>query len=372
MTSVPGEKHVGVCFVSPKAYPLFNRDCPEVFGGSEVDVYLLGTELAKDQNFHVSFIVADYGQPAEEDRENVNMIRSLDFDKNSLGGVAKIWRAMKKADADFYFIKTASPGTSLVSWFCRLHRKRFVYRTAHQDECDGTYLRQHRLLGKAFAASLRRADMVLAQNVVDADNLRQSIGVDSTAIPNGHRLSDQPEIKRDLILWAGRSADFKRPDKFLDLARRFPSERFVMICQRATGDESYGRIVDEAPRVDNLEFIERVPFDEVDSYFQRAKVLVNTSDSEGFPNTFIQACKSAAAILSLNVNADDFLNRYSCGLVCGGSRERLAEGLQYLLDENRYIEIGKNGRRYAEEHHDISEIVKQYKQLFRDLISAGC
>ena len=46
-------------------------DCNGVFGGAEVDLYLLGTELAKDQNFHVTFITADWGQPEEEIREQI-------------------------------------------------------------------------------------------------------------------------------------------------------------------------------------------------------------------------------------------------------------------------------------------------------------
>ena len=57
------ENKIKVCFVCPKAYPLFNETVEGVFGGSEVDLYYLGTELAKDGDFDVSFVVADYGQP---------------------------------------------------------------------------------------------------------------------------------------------------------------------------------------------------------------------------------------------------------------------------------------------------------------------
>ncbi len=55
-----------VCFVSLKAYPLFNPDISSVFGGAEVDLYMLATELANDERFEVSFIVGDYGQPPLE------------------------------------------------------------------------------------------------------------------------------------------------------------------------------------------------------------------------------------------------------------------------------------------------------------------
>ena len=58
----------------PKAYPLFNPQIKTVFGGAEVDLYLLATELAKDNDFAVSFITADYGQPPIETIAGVKII----------------------------------------------------------------------------------------------------------------------------------------------------------------------------------------------------------------------------------------------------------------------------------------------------------
>lgn len=119
--------------------------------------------------------------------------------------------------------------------------------------------------------------------------------------------------------------------------------------------------------MDNLEFHQRVPFNEIDGYFQRAKLLVNTSDSEGFPNTFIQACKWATAIVSLNVNPDGFLNKYSCGISCGGRFTRMREAVKHLLADDCYMEPGQNGRKYAEDHHDIKRIIERYKEIFFSL-----
>ena len=151
---------IRICFVCPKAYCLFNPDVDGVFGGSEVDLYYLATELAKDVNYSVSFIVGDYGQPPVETRENVALIKSLNFTQNPLIGARKIWQALKETDAQFYMTKTASPGVPLIAWFCRRHERRFVYRTAHSDECDGVFLKKKALLGKAFVWSLRQAKLV--------------------------------------------------------------------------------------------------------------------------------------------------------------------------------------------------------------------
>ena len=354
-----------VCFIAPKAYPLFNPDVEAVFGGAEVDLYFLATELAKDKNFAVSFITADYGQQDMEIIEGVRVIKSLDFKKNSLIGAIRIWQALHRVDAQIYMIKTISPGMFLVAFFGWLKAKAFIYRTSNTNSCDGTYLKQHPISGRIYKWALRTAQQVFVQNKTDSENLQRTTKVTSVAIPNAHRLVELAEGQRDTILWIGRSAKIKRPTLFIDLAEKMPDENFTMICQRATGDKKYNKLVARAKQVKNLKFIERVGFDEIDNYYQRAKVFVNTSDAEGFPNTFIQACEFGTPILSFNVNPDGFLDNYNCGICCNGNSERLADSLRFMLAEDRYIEMGKKARKYVEQNHDIEKIVEEYKKIFR-------
>jgi glycosyltransferase involved in cell wall biosynthesis len=362
------KKPVCVCFVMMKAYPLFNPEIRAVFGGAEVDFYNLATELVRDENFDVKFIVADYGQPEIETRENVTLIRSLDFKKNLVSQTISLWRAMRQADASIYLQKAASWGTFFVEMFCKMNKRYFIYRTAKADESRGTWPKNY-FERKAFWYSLRHADKVLVQNDADNKNLSSTLGISSIAIPNGHILSPIIKNSRDYVLWVGRSTKVKRPELFIDLAESTPDEKFVMVCQRGTGDNDYENIVSRAKQVKNLEFIERVPFNEIDSFFQRAKVLVNTSDTEGFPNTFIQACKCGTPILSLNVNPDGFLDSYKCGLCAKGDWNSFKNMLAKLLGLDS-VEFGKNARLYVEQHHNIAKIIDSYKEIFYNLVQA--
>lgn len=371
MNSNDKSKLTRVCFIAPKAYPLFNPNIKKVFGGAEVDLYFLATELAKDENFAVSFITADYGQQDIETIENVRIIKSLDFNKNPLIGAIKVWQAMNTADSQIYFQEAVSWGTLLVALFCASHKRAFVYRTANQGESDGTYFNRKRMLKKAFSWSLHNAGAVIVQNEIDRENMLTSMDTDSIVIPNGQRLLESGQNKRDTILWVGRSTPLKRPELLIKLAENFPDENFTMICQQATGDENYTALLAEAEKVDNLQFIRAVPFADIGTCFQRAKVFVNTSDSEGFPNTFIHACNCAAPILSLKVNPDDFIKRYNCGMSCDDDWQRLLDSLKEMLVDEHYLEMGENGKKYAEEHHDLTKIIKQYKELFEKLVQFG-
>jgi glycosyltransferase involved in cell wall biosynthesis len=353
-----------VCFISPKAYPIFNPAVETVFGGAEVDLYLLATELAKDPAYQVSFIVADYGQPDGEVRDGVRLLKTLTFRENAFAGAIKIWRGMQRADADIYMHEAASMGTALAAAFCRRHRRAFVYRTASSRETDGAYFSSHRISGFFVRRGFCAADVVIVQNDRDGDSLRRTVGIAPIVIRNACRLPAVSQTAKDSILWAGRSLPVKRPDMFLDLAKAFPQQRFVMICQEGTGDADYPRLVRQAEAIDNLTFLRRVPYHEIDRYFERAAVFVNTSESEGFPNAFIQAAAAGAAILSYAVNPDDFLTRYRCGLSCSANFDTLTQQLASLLDHERYRELGQNARHYAEQTHDINRIIERYKTLF--------
>jgi glycosyltransferase involved in cell wall biosynthesis len=275
---------------------------------------------------------------------------------------------MRRADADIYFQEAASAGTFLVALFCKVRKKAFIYRTAHQDECDGTYSKQHRFVGRLFKMALHWAKVVLTQNDADRNNLLKTMHLDSMVVRGGHYMPEQLRSEQEFVLWVARSADFKRPQLFLDLAEQFPDEQFVMICSKAWGDQNYGQLVARAKTIKNLEFFPLVPFQKTSDYFRRAKVFVCTSHAEGFPNTYIHAWINAIPVLSLEVNPDGIFDKFACGICCNGDFGRLVESLRSVLTENRYIELGRNARKYAEEHHDIKKIAKEYKKLFSNIV----
>lgn len=358
---------IRVCFVILRAYTLFNPEVKGVIGGAEVDFYYIAKELAKDPNYRVSCIVADYGQEPIEIREGVALIKTPDFNKKRVSATFRLWKALHTADAQIYVRKFPSAVTTEVALFCKRYGRRFVYRTASATECDGMFIKEHFFRGKGFIWSLRHADAIIAQNKKDAKNLAETLGVSPQVIKNPHQLPPLVQKERDTILWVGRSARVKRPNLFLELAKQIPQQQFTMICQKAIKDTEYDSLVARAKQIGNLEFITRVPFRKTRDYFQRARMLVNTSDSEGFPNTFIQACKWAAPILSLNVNPDGFLDKYECGMCANGDWELFVDKLKQILSPETAKKMGINARKYAEEFHDIYKIIKKYKKCFTQI-----
>ncbi|MEN8128526.1 MAG: glycosyltransferase family 4 protein [Planctomycetota bacterium] len=361
---IDAEKKIRVCFIALKAYPIFNPEVESVFGGAEVDLYLLSTELAKDERFDVRFIVGNYGQSDQEVRENVTLYKSIDVRKSYILQGHKIWQAFRRADAQVYMHEACSLGTALAAFFCKTHKRAFVYRTASSLEASGKHSGKLSVRKFFIQWTFRQANTFIVQNEQDAVNALRTVKRTAKVIRNACRVYSIKTVRKSGVLWVGRSKPVKRPDLFIKLAKAFPDISFTMICQRSLDDDAYQSLVETARQIPNLEFLKRIPFQDVDHYFEQARISVNTSDSEGFPNTFIQSCKAGTAILSLNVNPDGFLNKHNCGFCAEGDWQRFTGKLSEWIQTDHAQSVGQNGLDYIQAHHDIATIIQQYKDIF--------
>src|SRR5262249_3829872 len=161
------------------------------------------------------------------------------------------------------------------------------------------------------------------------------------------------------ILWVARCEDWKDPDKYLELALAFPNAKFVMVMPESNDKQFYEQIVSQARKIPNLELIDFVPFNKIDDYFARATIFVNTSKTEGFPNTFIQAAKTKTPIVSLTVDPDGMLEKNHMGTCAHGDFGKFKSNLEMLTNDDKLrIQLGENGYSYVKEHHDLNKIVE--------------
>lgn len=351
-----------ICFISPKSYPLFNSSVKKTFGGAEVQISLLAKELAKNKDLFVHVMVADYDQKDKEVREGVTLWKSLDFRKNIFLQMTSFVRSFKKINAEVYVQRTLTPVSWLIALYCKLKRKKFVYMVAIDGETDGTHRAYDNLFGKLiFKKVFSLSDVVITQNEYQHSRVKSSLLRSAYPIPKR-----KPSIRRKkTVLWVGRSDKIKQPGIFLSLAEKFPKIPFVMICSKATNDEEiFEKTQKRANSLPNVTFYDFMPFNKVDSFFREAKILVNTSVQEGFPNTFVQAAKNGTPIVSLNVNPNSIFDNYDLGYFCNGRLEELVGSISLLLNSKElFSKKGKQAYIYARKNHDVEVIIKQFLRL---------
>ena len=160
----------------------------------------------------------------------------------------------------------------------------------------------------------------------------------------------------------------KQPELFCELARQFPEEEFIIIAPRFATDPEYTDFSERIKGIENLTYRERVPFSEIDNYFKNAKLFVNTSTYEGFPNTFVQACKHGVPIVSLQVNPNSILDTFKLGY-CVKKIEFLAKRMRELLnDKTLYDKLSSHCVEYARTYHDIKNVIKEFREMLKKTI----
>jgi len=368
-----GDK-IEICFISTYVYSLFNSKSQSIHGGSELQLYLIAKELSIRNDFIISFVVGNFGQKDIEYHGKIKLFKSFNPKSNDslykkLIQAIFYYRLFKKIDADIYFTSAANSTVGLVSLFCKLNNKKHIHRTAHENEVNLSYNKEG-ILGKIFIKGLLGSDLVVTQNETHKELLEINYKIDARVLKNSFNITNTDTSKKDSILWVARCDHWKNPELFIQLAKSIPNEKFIMICPPANEKEDYQKeIKEKANELKNLIFINRVPFNDIQFYFNRAKIYINTSEYEGFPNTFLQAGIAKTPILSLNVNPDEFINKYNCGFSCGNDFNKLVENANILI--NNKEEWGKkseNVLQYVKENHDIHKNVEKLTKWIYTLV----
>lgn len=362
-----------ICFVHFDTYPVLKGGVGGYVGGESVQHSLLAKSFAA-RNHKVSAVVTDFGQP---DGEAVAGVRCYKTCSRSAGvpvlrfvhpRMSSLWKALERSEADIYYWSCAEYVTGLLAAFCAKHRKRFVLRVAHDADCiPGKQLIRLWRDRKLYEYGLRRADMVFVQTAKQQQLLARHYGVSSTVV---NMVVEEPAEDlngvRDIdVLWVNNMRPFKRPEVLLEVAALCPDVHFTMIGGPVPGLESYYQtIMKRAQSLPNLTALGPVSYAEVNGFFARSKIFVNTSGSEGFPNSFLQAWIRAVPVVSF-FDPDGLIDSRVLGIRVS-SVEQMGRALSALLnDAVRYAEMAAAVRRHALANYAASSVVSRYETLLQ-------
>src|SRR5262245_30613407 len=359
-----------VCFVGLENLPVL---APEYnhhgIGGEQVQQTLLAKALAA-RDYQVSMVVGDYGQPEGAAWHGIATYKAY----RPSAGVPVLrfvyprwtgtWAALLRADADVYYTSCAGMGVGLVGMFCRRHRRGFVHRLASDADADPKkVIIRFRRDKKLYEYGLREADIVLCQHAAQQKALMENFTVsgvvaDMLVDPPARQLDhDQRDLE---ILWVSNLRDLKRPDLALQLARQMPAHHIHMIGGPEPGfSDLYQRIESAAMNLPNLTFYGRVPYHEIGDLYDRAKVFVNTSNVEGFPNSFLQSwCRGVPVVSFFDPNG--LIEREGLG-VSTNSIEDMASAVHRLIaDETEWRKASQRCRSYMELTYGDDTVLKPY------------
>lgn len=364
-----------LCFVAPTAWPVLSGDRSiKTVGGAEVQQSILARAFV-NRGYRVSMICMDYGQPEGVEIDGVRVLKA----HTPQGGLpvlrfvyprfASIWAALKRADADIYYQRAAGVYTGYTAAFCRQHGRKFVYAAAQDVDFDPAVpLVQFRRDKAIFSWGLRRSHSVIAQNPVQVERCREVYGREPVLVRSCYTPPENFHANpHGYVLWVASLRKRKQPEVFIELARRLPQYRFRMVGG-ADNQEYHDTLRRLAEGVPNLEFMGFIPHADIEREFDNARLFVNTSELEGFPNTFLQAWARGIPTVSFvdtgsSVNGLPVVSRVT-------TLDEMAGAVQsFMTDDAAWREAGARCTACYAGQHSLQAVTSDYEALFESLLA---
>lgn len=360
-----------ICIVGLDDYPQLAKLKTAQYVGGESVQHVLLAQAWRDLGHDVSMIVHDHGQGRITQVDGIRAVAPyardegipvLRFAHPRLTGMIS---AMREIDADIYYQSPAGAATGITAWFCRRHGKRFISRIASDLACiPGQQLIRYWRDRKIYEYGLRNADVIVAQSEQQRTLLQENYGLKSEVLDMAVEMPSGPQPEKDIdVLWVSNLRPVKRPEIVLDLARKLPNVRFMLAGGALPGAEDYYRTVTAAAQsIPNLTCPGAVPYTEVGTMFSRAKIFLNTSQIEGFPNTFLQAWVRAVPVVAF-FDPDSLIKQRQLGHTATDLEDMEQAIVRLLADREERDRIGERARAYAVAQFGPKHIAGRYLEM---------
>lgn len=363
-----------ILFLSSHAHLVLEKSTTRVSGGAELQIALLARELM-GRGIETVIAGGDTGQRDGVVHDGVKIRNGGKFQTGGLvdtvRALPRVYQILREERPDWVFLL----GWTTWLWFVLQMRRALGFRLGFicglDSEVNGEFRRENPVRGAAFEAAMRRCDIRFAMTG-DQRRLFEANGMTCAFYRNLVLPREKPLTleKTTDFLWVSRCQRVKRPQVFLDLVERLPGASFRMVCPREDVD-LWESVQARAKGLANLDFVERVPYHEVQAVYDAAKVFVNTSEWEGWPNSFIQAGLGGTALLSLAVNPDRLFETFFPGRFVGGSFEMLVSAAQEMIREESALSGFQAGAaRFVREMHDNQRETEAFLSGLREAAPA--
>lgn len=369
---------LNICFVALYAFPLLSSDRRhQIIGGAELQMVVVARKLVA-RGHQISMICLDFGQDEHVEIDGIQVHRAFKEDEGIPvlrffePRLTSIWRSLKAADAELYYQQTAGMLTGVVAHFCKVYKRKSVFASASNPDLIRNTTRIHFARDRwIYNYGLRNVDRIFVQNEEQERLCRTHHHRSSNVVRNCYDvpIHGTMEPGGKSILWVSTIRAIKRPEVFLEIACAQPDLNFKMIGGPDGGNHSlYEKVKKRASLLPNLDFLGFVPFWEIETHFDSAKIIVNTSESEGVPNALLQAWARGIPSVSF-VDPGCELEGQAVGRIVADFPTMVSAIHELALDDQLRRTEGMRAKEYVDRFHSSAIVIPEYERLFREICS---
>ena len=345
-------------------------------GGAELQAYYLA-ETAKNNHWDVHYIFISNGDPYKNSLGiTLHPIKKSKL-AAKLGNIKyvylfQIWRRLYQINPDAVYQRAASSLSGIANLYASLNSKKMVFHIAHDNGVIPiklnwrSFFQVPELLLKK--SGLKRSTTIIAQTNYQAQKFLKTYGRAVTrVIPNAHPEPETLQVKNKTlsIVWIANMKPIKQPEIFIELAAELKKTHDVD-CTMIGRIDNYSDTIRKAVNEGYIKALGEISNDKVNELLEKSHILINTSISEGFSNTFIQAWMRGTPVVSLHVNPDNLFSTQNIGF-CSMDFNGLVRDVSRLLkNENDILNsMAASSIEYAHKHHSINnmhELLKEFSK----------
>src|SRR5262249_55241876 len=150
----------------------------------------------------------------------------------------------------------------------------------------------------------------------------------------------------------------------IEIARKAPDIRFVICGGPSTFTAVPGyseQFIETLRALPNVDYRGQVSPGDASRVIANAALLLSTADGEGFPNTFLQAWAAGTPVVSLVVDPDHIVKRYSLGKI-SLTIEQAIHDIRMLLESEKEREaISSRASEYVAKNHTEAAVISVFE-----------
>ena len=153
----------------------------------------------------------------------------------------------------------------------------------------------------------------------------------------------------------------------LPISDRLPETVFRIVGSGSDKAADVRDFLSRARAFPNLSLEGYVGRADIDRYFFGTRLVICTSVSEGFPNTFLEAWASGTPVVS-TVDPDGVIGSHDLGRVCGTLVEMVDAIRELTVDPGRWRACSQRCLAYIREHHHPGRVLERCDGYLDDLV----
>jgi glycosyltransferase involved in cell wall biosynthesis len=357
-------------------------------GGAELQANFIAKELSKKYEVHYIFIKPPGLNKKDISKidNGINLHTIKNYDYRAMGKLfflnySELYRHLDIIKPNVIYQRGDRAHIGIAAKWCKRNNKKLVLGISMDQNCSkknilnlkkNIFSYPSNIINGFFTFfGIKKSDCIIAQTKKQQQMLKKNFNKNSIIISNGLSLPNHPFNKKrpPIISWIANIKPLKKPEIFISLAERCSDldARFVFAGRPAVGSYQ-NMLLERTKKLSNLNYLGEIPYDKTNELLSESSILVNTSTTEGFSNTYIQAWMRETPVVTLNCDPDDIIKNQGIGFH-SKIFEQLVNDVRYLIEnENMQKEMGRKAREYSTKYHDLKIIGEKYLKLFNQLI----